>query len=258
MEDKSYTDKMKSIASELSQPTDPRLIKQREQGSGRNKVVLDYVTGPVVIDRLNKAFNYLWDLQIMNSFIQESIDKPEKKWNKEANRMEATGNMEHQNPVAHVHIRLTGYFPNKDGGYIPITKDGFGCQSIIGGQSEQENIFKGACTDALKKAAQNFGIALDLARSEAQQEYFEEQQGIDNNPWTEEEIAKHQKEISYINSIIEASGWSVEDIDPYVQQFSEGTYNSYAELTPEIYTDFYNWFNQVVNSASDQNDKEEE
>lgn len=66
------------------------------------------------------------------------------------------------------HVRLT-VFPNGDR-YSSVTKDGFGGQKIK--RTKQGEIvdlgdeFKGAVSDALKKAAQSLGIGLYLARTE--------------------------------------------------------------------------------------------
>ena len=234
------------ITSILSEPTDPRLIKQREQGGGRNKVTLSYVTGPVVIDQLNRAFNHLWSIEMVDQWVQPSVSKEKKVWDEVNRRQIATGEMDEQNPVAHVKVRLTVLIPNDDGTFTTIVKEAYGCQSVIGGQSEQENIFKGAATDALKKAAQNLGIALDLARAQEAQAYFDEMLVI---PWTAEETSAHQKEIDYVQSIFKENQLSPEEINGYVYTWSEGVIPSYAQIRPDSYTEFYSWLKLQVEAA---------
>lgn len=235
------------ITSILSEPTDPRLIKQREQGSGRNKVTLSYVTGPVVIDQLNRAFSHLWNIEMVDQWVQPSVSKEKKVWDEVNRRQIATGEMDEQNPVAHVKVRLTVLVPNDDGTFTPIIKEAYGCQSVIGGQSEQENIFKGAATDALKKAAQNLGIALDLARSQEAQDYFNEMIIV---PWTAEELSAHQKEIDYVQSIFTENQLSSEEIDSYVYTWSEGVITSYAQIRSDSYTAFYSWLKSQVETEA--------
>ena len=66
-------------------------------------------------------------------------------------------------------VRLVWYTNEKDG-WAAVTREGFGGQKIK--RTKQGEIvdlgdeFKGAVSDALKKAAQTFGVGLYLARSE--------------------------------------------------------------------------------------------
>lgn len=227
----------------LNEPTDPRLIKTRDVGYGKSKATLSYITGPTVIDKLNKVFGPLWDLEVLDSFVQPGVSKDETVYDKSTNKSSKTGNKLEQGPVAHVKVRLTVYFPADDG-YFPVKKEAFGCQSVIGGQSEQENIFKGAATDGMKKAAAMLGIGLDLARSEDAQALFDEENYVD--PWTTEELENHKDEIDYIKAVVENSNWTDEDLNEYVVSFSEGVYQSYQSLTPEIMTAFYGWLKGLV------------
>lgn len=65
------------------------------------------------------------------------------------------------------HVRLTA---NIDGSFHVVSKDGFGGQKIkrtkTGDIVDLGDEFKGAVSDALKKAAQQLGVALYLARSD--------------------------------------------------------------------------------------------
>jgi hypothetical protein len=66
------------------------------------------------------------------------------------------------------HVRMTVY-PGSDR-FVGVTKDGFGGQKIKrtknGDIVDLGDEFKGAVSDALKKAAQSLGVGLYLARSE--------------------------------------------------------------------------------------------
>jgi hypothetical protein len=65
------------------------------------------------------------------------------------------------------HVRMTWYCPDA---VLPISRDGFGGQKIkrtkAGEIVDLGDEMKGAVSDALKKAAQTFGVGLYLARSE--------------------------------------------------------------------------------------------
>lgn len=76
--------------------------------------------------------------------------------------------------IAHVRVQ---YFPDAS---VSVTREGFGGQKIKrtkqGAVLDLGDEFKGAISDALKKAAQAFGVGLYLARSE---EAMEAEQSIE-------------------------------------------------------------------------------
>lgn len=120
----------------IQKPTNPNWVKKK-QG-------LDYVSGDTVIRMLNKAFNYRWSYYIMDSRVVSSQDKYDK-YKKESVS---------QGAVVQVHGRLV----------VPGwgVREQWGSQPLIGGSDVQEHAFKSAATDAMKKCASMFGIALDL------------------------------------------------------------------------------------------------
>lgn len=133
---------------------DPKWIKQREQGGTK----LSYIGGHIVIQLLNKAFDYKWSYEIVSEEIVPSLPKAATKWEnrKKVPSLDKNGQQiwEPQPPVAKVLGRLTvpGYG----------IKEQYGSKVIIGGATEQEASFKSASTDALKKCATLFGIGLEL------------------------------------------------------------------------------------------------
>lgn len=78
------------------------------------------------------------------------------------------------------HVRMT-VFPDSDK-FVSVTKDGFGGQKIKrtknGDIVDLGDEFKGAVSDALKKAAQALGVGLYLARTEEAME-IEQEESID-------------------------------------------------------------------------------
>jgi hypothetical protein len=211
-------------AKEVITRTLPReLIKQREGGG---KKVLSYVSGSTVIDLLNEAFGYLWSWEVTAQFIQES--QPRKKYN--------STEMEPQGPVAHVRGTLSVPVMQPDGSMIMLIKSGFGSKTVLGGQADQEHVFKAAATDALKKAASLFGIGAQLYRDEDEQAFFDAINFED--PWTDELLAKFEPERDYIKEVMEVNKASAEDIGEIISEWSKGSLASIQDLTPDNIASF--------------------
>ena len=121
----------------LSKPFPASEIKEREGGRGK---MLKYVSGSSVIKRLIEATDGNYTTELM--------------WH-EIIKIEAyrKGKVT-EVPAMLALVRLT----------IPDlgSKEGFGIQVLEGG----EDMYKGAFTDGLKKAATQFGCALDLYETE--------------------------------------------------------------------------------------------
>ena len=132
----------------IQSPTNPQWVKTRNiKGSN-----LSYVSGDLVIRLLNKAFKYRWSFEIKETKVVESADRVFK------NRNTGQETITPQNPVIQTLGRLT----------VPGwgVREQWGAQPVIGGQDVQEHAFKASATDALKKCASMFGIALDLYGTE--------------------------------------------------------------------------------------------
>jgi hypothetical protein len=108
-------------------------VKQRSGGGGKE---LDYLEGHTVIDRLITATNNLWSFSILQSDVRE--------WG-------TTSKGEQQYLVRDlVRLFIDGL------GY----RDAWGVQIVT--QKSGEDMWKGAQTDGLKKAASLFGVGLEL------------------------------------------------------------------------------------------------
>ena len=144
-----------------------------------------------------------------------------------------------QGPTAWCEVKLTVYVQAPDGSIFPITKMACGSQAITGNQSLQANTgFKGAQTDAMKKAASLLGIGQELYRDEYEKELFvskyDEMMPV---VWTEDVIEKHKETWDVILKVAEDYGWDIkEDLGYYVYQITNG-YTSDLYKMPEEYLD---------------------
>ena len=235
-----YVEKCKTV---INQAIPAQLIRKKKGGYDREKkqeIWLDYVSGATVIDLLNSAFNYMWSYETTREWMQDSV--PKKKYNSDE--------VEPQAPVAHVCGKLTVYLPLADGtGYFPIVKTAYGSQVLNGGASEQESCFKSAGTDALKKAAQQVGIAQELYRNEDEQAYFEVMNYED--PWTPEARETFKNDLHFIGSLIgsDVGQYTEEQMDEFVQAF-DNRLASLSDIVPENIAAFREWLESGLKAAS--------
>lgn len=220
----------RAIIDVLQEPIPETLIKERDQG----RTKLSYISGSTVIDYLNRAFGYLgWEWHVDQFWERKSTPKPPSKWEREnKNLTEAV----EQPPVVHCLGTLTVKVLDENGKEVEISKQGFGSKSVIGGQTEQESLYKAAGTDALKKAASLLGIGAQLYRTQEEQEYFDEMTYED--PWTDEVLAQLKPERDFLSRVKKENAWTEEETDNFVCQWSEGAFQSFAELGPQDFKDF--------------------
>jgi hypothetical protein len=246
----------------LSRPTPRDQIKQREGGKKDGKpIMLDYVEGSYVIRVLNHAFGNHWSWKPIHFELIPSQPKVVTKvWDNSKRKMVdlLEPRYEQQPPVAHVVGELT----------IPGfgSRTGFGSKTVIGGASEQESMYKAASTDALKKAATLFGIALDLYEDapvtfeeeedisstrgninnvvnkarEREERVEEPQEENDGGDWDPKDITKLQQLMKKL-SFAEKS-----DLDPYIKDFSEGELQTWEDLNPQNIKPFLIYLERVA------------
>lgn len=218
------------IVAKISAPLPDYVIQEREAGKGQ---MLSYISGATVIDILNTTFGHLgWSFEIIKEWKEDSIPFFNK-WSKDksATHNGNQGAWEEQAPVAWVHGKLTVFLKKEDGTYHTVSKEAFGSKSIIGKQSEQEHIFKSAQTDALKKAASLLGIGAELYRGEEEQQYY----NVISKPvvWTQE-LCETSESWQKLMTLASDCGWDTNDINYYVNEFTEGAYVDLYTL-PEAY-----------------------
>lgn len=245
----------------LEEPIPANIIHQREggkkkdQNTGRwEKVMLDYISGATVIDYLNRSFDYMWEWRVDKYWIQPSIDKKSSGYDKDVNGDNIPkGQPVPQGPVAMVLGTLTVFTQSKDG-VQKICKQGFGSKSIVGGQSEQESVFKAAATDALKKAASLLGIGASLYRDEEEQAYWDELNYVD--PWTDEEMEKHKDDFEYLKKLKEA-GYTDKELDDFAAYWDE-KYQRVQDIPPEMFAQFIESVKASIEALQSQQDDSEE
>ena len=130
---------------------------------------------------------------------------------------------------------MTVRFKNDDGEEIVISKDGFGSKTVIGGQSKQEDNYKAAATDALKKAATLFGIAAQLYRDNNEEEFF----NLMNDPWNDDEVyMKYQPEREFVRKILEQNNDNPNIINEELLTWSVKKFKDIQELKPKAFQMF--------------------
>ena len=209
---------------ELSKKLDPKLIKTRDQFGGKGK--LSYISANTCIDLLNKAFGHNWSMRIVDRWMEEGIPSP----------FVAKNGKEPvpQPPTAWCIVELSVNVADENGNVQTITKSAFGSQSITGNQSVQsQNGYKGAQSDAIKKAATLFGIALELYRDGTEEEYFNAMNEELFVVWTDELMNQYKDEFDYINAVLEVNGYSVEDLGYWVSLASNGKVTNLYSLPEE-------------------------
>ena len=208
---------------ELSEKLDPKLIKKRKQFGG--KPDLSYISANTCIDILNRVFGHSWSMRIVDHWMEPGVPAPfiEKDGKKPVP----------QPPTAWCIVELSVNLKDEDGKVYTITKSAFGSQSITGNQSVQsQNGYKGAQSDAIKKAATLLGVALELYRDGNEENYFEEMNEILFSPWTDELREKYAKQFKYIDDICELNGYSIDDLAYWISKASNGEAISLAAMDP--------------------------
>jgi len=123
------------IVERLNKPVEPRTRK------GKGGVTFSYVTGTSVVDALNEAFEYEWSSEVMETTKEDGY--------------------------VITRVRISVNLKNPDGSTSTVYKEAFGGAEIKkrssdGSYLDLSNDYKTAMTSALKKAAEQFGIALHL------------------------------------------------------------------------------------------------
>ena len=139
--------------------------------------------------------------------------------------------------MCHVLGTLTAMVTDDNGNLIPLSKQAYGSKvSILKmGAQDNQNLYKVASTDALKKAASMFGIGADLYLTEEEQEFLDMEE---QNLWSEEEIEKYKTEWNYQVSDSE--------LDDLVSEFTEGAVKSVLMLKPNSIKDFVAYIENLI------------
>ena len=224
----------------LSQQLDPNLIKTRTQYGGGGKNSLSYISANTCIDLLNAAFGHNWSMRIVDRWMEAGVQHPFVE--KDGKKPVAQG------PTAWCIVELSVDFIDEDGNVRTVTKSAFGSQSITGNQSVQStNGYKGAQSDALKKAATLFGIALELYRDPSEANYFFASNEDLFTIWTDELKEQYKEEFEYLDKICELNGYSLDDLAYWINLASNGKADSINDMDPE----YMNKLVQVLENDAD-------
>ena len=233
---------------ELSKKLDPKLIKERTAGKTKNPNtgrwednILSYISANTCIDLLNRAFGHNWSMRIVDRWMEPGVPFP---------FVEKDGKVPvPQPPTAWCIVELSVNFKDENDKIYTVTKSAFGSQSITGNQSTQStNGYKGAQSDALKKAATLFGIALELYRKDpSEQEYFEEMNEDLLTPWTEDMKKLYSEELEYIDKLCELNGCTIDQLGYWVAEATDSEYTSFISMDPSYMHNFI----EVLNSDED-------
>ena len=211
----------------LSQPTDPTLIRKRNQSG----TLLSYITGYAVIRKLNAAFGYCWNWRVDSSWLE---------------------NIKGAKPgqVCHVLGTLTAMVKDDDGNIITLSKQAYGSKVAIlkMGAQDNQNLYKVASTDALKKAASMFGIAADLYLTEEEQEFLDMEE---QSPWDDATIAKYQTEWAYIQKFQEEYEVSDEELNGLVSDFTGGNIKSILLIKPDMLKEFVEYVQNLIKTQGE-------
>lgn len=134
----------------LEEKLDPKRIKKLEKKTNKGaKFSLSYIEGHTAIEILNQTFNYNWSFEIISEQVFEA---------------ETSGSSPNRKIV-----KILGQLTVPGFG----VKQQYGSSQLVGGPDVQEDAFKAAATDALKKCATLLGVAKEL--------YNEDEKGAKQN-----------------------------------------------------------------------------
>ena len=125
------------VTEALAQPLDPQLISQRKGRGGRK---FDYVEGHTAIDQANRIFGFGgWGFELVGDVTLRPIEQTDQRTG-EVTRTPAYS--------AVVRVSVPGAPSRTDVGFQPVAEES---------PEGHETAFKGAVTDALKRALRSFG-----------------------------------------------------------------------------------------------------
>lgn len=200
-----------SLLGDLSEPFPPEVERELKKGG----TYLTYIPVSEVITRLNKIFGPMgWSSKIIKCE-RDALDPD----------------------FIVAHVRLTVLGSPSLGGWDPVHKDGFGGQKIkrtkAGEIVDLGDEFKGAVSDALKKAAQQLGVALYLSRSDEALSLEIEQEAASGGPDIDPKVAALWSQFRELSSSFTAEEKAI--LGDFWEQYSNGAPKPTIETaTPQI------------------------
>lgn len=247
-----------STRSVLMQKVPKNVIKQREIG-GKNpdgsKKMGDYVGGEWVIDVLNHAFGMNWDWDIKRAWIEESQpffrkDYPNKKAPDEVAEIYngERGMWVPQPPIANICGTLTIKYIDDNGIERSASKTDYGSKIVSGTTNEQQHIFKSANTDALKRAARLFGVALELYRNEDEEAYVDSL--YYESPWNDDMLETYADQLAFIEEFKTYFEDGEAGLAQYINIFSKSASDNFWRfITPKNIDAFVAYLHEVLETS---------
>ena len=192
----------------ISSPLDRRVAEQLAKG-GRS---FDYISGPAMYVLLQKAFGPFFSIE----YSEPRYMKYDK----------ARPNDQDPAPVVEVKCTITvPFYDEETKQTITVKREGFGTATMK--PHFEEMVLKTAQTDAMKKAAYSFGLALELSAQKTQGEaewYAENVFGA----WTRTNSQKYQKELGFVQAAMQKL--KIQDMNAFAAMVLG---DADAKLTPD-------------------------
>lgn len=209
----------------------PASLKRQRSQAGQT---LTYINAYTVVRLLNSAFGIGgW------SFAPASdTDGRDIRWVEEAqpNKKGYAGF------CAHVLGELRIYNPT-DNGYdynCYAAYRAYGSKVVLGGNQDNQSLYKAAESDALKKCASYVGIGAELYLSDAESDTLDQYDNMSEPEesedviWTEQLMEEHAKEWDYIKKFMEDHELTADDINEAIKnEWSNGKYETADYILPE-------------------------
>lgn len=216
--------RIQSLEKVISKPLDRRIVEQLSKG-GRS---FDYVSGPTMYTLLTQAFGPFYSVE----FSEPRVTKYEKVRPNDPD------------PAAVVEVKCTitvPFYDEETQSKVIVKREGFGTATMK--SHFEEMVLKTAQTDALKKAAYSFGIALELSAQKTQGEkdwYAENVFGM----WTQSATQKHVQELSAAKAAMQKYG--IANPDQFAQAIMK---DPNARMTPNTITEIMQKYIESMNKS---------
>ena len=210
-------------------PNIPGLIKQKPGKGGGS-----YIKAETVIDVMNDVFGPLgWSHTIQKEWVEDRVPN-----------VNPDGTTTYFKPVAHVHINVVVKAYNKETKKIEdvASHDGLGAQEINGGIIA--DMYKGAESDAIKRACRNFGVGLQLWRDQAGAQLFSTIATA--ALWDKEAEKRYEKELSFLSEASKQYGESY--LMDCLNAFQPGA-SRLTDIVPERVPSFAGFVQQGINAT---------
>lgn len=218
--------KVQSLNKVISTPLDRRAVEQLSKG-GRS---FDYISGPAMYVLLTKAFGPFFSIE----YSEPRYTRYEK----------ARPNDMDPAPVVEVKCTITvPLYDEETKQTVMVKREGFGTATMK--PHFEEMVLKTAQTDAMKKAAYSFGIALELSAQKSQNEadwYRENVFGA----WTQASMMAHKKELGFVKNVLAKHG--LKTMDAFASMVLK---DPDAKLTPNNIHELIRAYQQKAGAAKE-------